>query len=677
MAMNETHQKNIRTGTWILLLAMLVAYANHFTNGFHFDDSHAIVENIFIRDLSNIPDFFWEPKMFSASTDHHGLRPLVTTTLAIDYWLGGGLVPAAFHISTFIWFLVLGVMLFFLYRRLLRYTFDAPWPAYLALITTGWYMLHTANAETINYIISRSDVQSTFCIVASFLIYIAYPEKRKYGLYIVPAFVGVFAKETVPMLVIILFFYILLFEEQHSIPAIFRKGGMKPVWRSIRRVLPLAIVVTATQLYTLSKITGIPGMSNSPVDYIFTQTFVWVRYAYTFFVPIHLSADTDWTVITNLTDIRIIIGIIFVALLFWIMIRTSVKQETKPISLGLIWFCAALLPTSLAPFAEVTNDHRMFFPFIGLAMSVVTYVALLVRRYHLLERKTNRTVLFTLTGLVLVLNTFGVYQRNKVWKNDETLWYDVTIKSPKNGRGLMNYGLSQMARGRYEEALSYFEKARETLPFYHTLYINLGIVTNAMGKPEEAEPHFSTAIQLKPGAFESYMYYARFLNENKRFAEAKQKAETALQLNPNSLTSARELMRACHELSMWTELESTARQALLLLPGDETAVNYLDIAQKRTPPSAAAPTLTAEQYLNLSLDLYNKGQYEACISTCHKALKLKPDYANAYNNIGAAYNMLKQWDNAIEALTKAIELDPAHPNAKANLEWARAEKTKQ
>src|SRR5690606_10022167 len=125
-------------------------------------------------------------------------------------------------------------------------------------------------------------------------------------------------------------------------------------------------------------------------------------------------ADTDWTVITNLADIRIVTGVIFVALLFWIIIRTSVKQETKPISLGLIWFCAALLPTSLAPFAEITNDHRMFFPFIGLAMSVVTYLALLLRRYRLMERQTSRTVVMTIVCLVLALNAFGVYQRNKV-----------------------------------------------------------------------------------------------------------------------------------------------------------------------------------------------------------------------------------------------------------------------
>ena len=34
---------------------VLVAYANHFDNGFHFDDSHAVVDNAAIRDLANIP----------------------------------------------------------------------------------------------------------------------------------------------------------------------------------------------------------------------------------------------------------------------------------------------------------------------------------------------------------------------------------------------------------------------------------------------------------------------------------------------------------------------------------------------------------------------------------------------------------------------------------------------
>jgi tetratricopeptide (TPR) repeat protein len=42
----------------------------------------------------------------------------------------------------------------------------------------------------------------------------------------------------------------------------------------------------------------------------------------------------------------------------------------------------------------------------------------------------------------------------------------------------------------------------------------------------------------------------------------------------------------------------------------------------------------------------------------------------AYNNICAAYNQLKEYDKAIEACNKAIELDSNHSLAKGNLNFA-------
>jgi protein O-mannosyl-transferase len=46
----------------VLFLAVvalvLLTYANHFQNDFHFDDSHSVVQNPYIRDLRNFPKFF-------------------------------------------------------------------------------------------------------------------------------------------------------------------------------------------------------------------------------------------------------------------------------------------------------------------------------------------------------------------------------------------------------------------------------------------------------------------------------------------------------------------------------------------------------------------------------------------------------------------------------------------
>src|ERR1700676_4827606 len=87
-----------------LAAAVLAAYSNHFQNEFHFDDSHTIVSNPFIKKLSNIPRFFSDAATFSMQPEGRTWRPIVSTSLAIDYALGHTLQPPFFfHLSTFLW----------------------------------------------------------------------------------------------------------------------------------------------------------------------------------------------------------------------------------------------------------------------------------------------------------------------------------------------------------------------------------------------------------------------------------------------------------------------------------------------------------------------------------------------------------------------------------------------
>ncbi len=671
--------KNVLILGIILLLVLIAAYANHFNNGFHFDDSHTVVDNVHIRTLKNIPAFFSDPKMFSADPLHWSLRPVVTTTLAIDYWIAGGLTPFYFQLSTFIWFVLLGVLIFFMYKNLLYKAIDHAWAIYIALAATAWYILHTSNAETINYIIARSDVLSTFCIVASFLIYVAFPAKRKLFLYAIPAVIGVFAKETVLVLIILLFFYILLFEDGLSIPDLFKLKNFKKTGGAITKILPLFFILLAVQIYALSKITGTTGISNPLFPYLLTQTYVWLHYFIAFFLPMNLSADSDWGTITNIFDERIIIGLVFVIILIIAIFKTSRKKETRPIAFGLIWFAAALLPTSVVPLSEITNDHRMFFPFIGLSLSVVTYVGLLLIKMDEKNIRTRRyrTLIITCFILALVLNVYGVQQRNKIWKNEETLWLDVTVKSPLNGRGLMNYGLTQMAKGNYDIADTYFEKATQYLPYYNSLYINIGILKGATGHPAEAEENFKKAVNLSPNTFDSYVYYARYLKQTNRDTAAIAMAEKAVQINPYSVMALQILMGAYNNLGAWDKLQETATKVLAILPNDADAQKFLQAGKNHIgvviinqPPAHKA--LTANDYIDLSLKYYNEKNYTKCIEACLQAIKLKPDAAIAYNNMGASYNMLQQWQKGFDACTKALQIDPNNKLAMGNLNWAKS-----
>ena len=80
---------------------------------------------------------------------------------------------------------------------------------------------------------------------------------------------------------------------------------------------------------------------------------------------------------------------------------------------------------------------------------------------------------------------------------------------------------------------------------------------------------------------------------------------------------------------------------------------------------------TAGEYIDLSLQHYNQGEWGKCIDACVKALNLDPSSAPAYNNICAAHLQLQDYDRAILACEKALALDPDHQLARNNLNAAK------
>jgi tetratricopeptide (TPR) repeat protein len=87
--------------------------------------------------------------------------------------------------------------------------------------------------------------------------------------------------------------------------------------------------------------------------------------------------------------------------------------------------------------------------------------------------------------------------------------------------------------------------------------------------------------------------------------------------------------------------------------------------------------VTAEDFVNQSLAYYNARNFDSCIVASQNAIKLKPGYDLAYNNICAAYNQLKNWDKAIEAGETGLKFNPANIRLKGNLNEAYAGKAAQ
>ena len=81
-------------------------------------------------------------------------------------------------------------------------------------------------------------------------------------------------------------------------------------------------------------------------------------------------------------------------------------------------------------------------------------------------------------------------------------------------------------------------------------------------------------------------------------------------------------------------------------------------------PTGSLQEATPEILLAFSRDLYMRGSYDESIAAAKRALEKRPDYAEAWNNIGAAYNALYRFEEGAQACQKAIELKPDFPLAR-------------
>ncbi|CAC9454413.1 TPR domain protein, putative component of TonB system [uncultured Gammaproteobacteria bacterium] len=76
---------------------------------------------------------------------------------------------------------------------------------------------------------------------------------------------------------------------------------------------------------------------------------------------------------------------------------------------------------------------------------------------------------------------------------------------------------------------------------------------------------------------------------------------------------------------------------------------------------------TAIDYFLLALNYHELGEYQEAIDACKEAIKIKPDYHEAYYNKGTVYIKLKEYQKAIVAFKKAIKIKPDFYEACTNM----------
>lgn len=650
-----------RTGSPVFVLAALLclgliaaAYAGFFANAFHFDDAHVLVNNLFLRDLGNTGLFFTDARTGTSLPANAAYRPLVTLSLALDYHRAGGLRPEPFHATQLALLSLLWLALVDFYRRVLDLCRPEPGNRWLALFAATWFAVHTVNTETMNLMHARSEILSALGVVAGFLVYLAVPRLRRFHLDLVPVALGALAKPLAVLFGPLLFVLELLARRWAPPQQTGREPASRIAWgRALRAAAVAAVpaILAGAALFVFVDRMGAPTQTYGGGDrfhYALTQVWTWVHYLRLFVLPHGLSADTDLKLLRDVSDTRVFAGLLILGGLAVIVWRCAHSRRAWPVAFGAAWFALTLAPTSsVLPLAEPLNEHRVFLPFIGLILAVVWGARLAweeaAARYRAARGVPGRVFPVALCLLILAAHALGTYTRNEVWRTGESLWKDVTEKSPGNGRGWMNYGVALMARGDLAGARACFERALPLLPSYSTLQVNFGVVHAALGDQEAAARSFARALELGPDQPESHYFYARWLVDRGRGPEALEHLDSAIRLAPAFETA--------HAL----------QRDLLAARGDSGAAAPLPAGADATALFRTGAALgSRERFLESAL-------------TYRAALALDPQSADTLNNLGWTLGKLGFFPQAVPLLEEAVRLRPDFALARNNLAWVKSQ----
>jgi Flp pilus assembly protein TadD len=235
----------------------------------------------------------------------------------------------------------------------------------------------------------------------------------------------------------------------------------------------------------------------------------------------------------------------------------------------------------------------------------------------------------------------------------------------------MNYGLSQMTRGRFPEARDLFLRAGTLLPNYSFLEVNLGVVYSAMHDSVEAERHFQRSLSLEEGQPVAHRLYARFLLEQARGPQAIVELGRARARSPGEMES-RHMLLAIHAARASTpELRALVDETLRLDGNDPDALAY---SRSSAPFQPATDDYLG--WFNLGFSFTRAERHLDAAPAYRVAVARDSTQAEAWNNLGWTLGRLGFFDDGIPALQRAIQLRPNFPLARNNLAWAMRERAR-
>lgn len=531
----------------ILFTATLAVYWNSFHVRFLLDDTHTIVTNWGLRNISDLTSVF---------TSNNPGRPFLFLTLALNFAIGG-LNPLGYHIVNFALHVATAWLLFLIIADILRREGVSECKLFGA-IGALLFALHPLNVETVTYISSRSSGMATFLYLLSF--WFAVSSGMRFNARLASALaafiLALFTKEFAVTLPLLLVVFIAQFkgnkELRKSAPALATFWLISPFY-FLYRIFALGHPME-TKSIAMEKVGGL--------TYFITQLeVVWLKYVPRLFVPIKQVFDGDNDFKTSFLDAGVMAGAVLLLLAVYYALANF--RGKRVFSFSLIWFLLTLSVTSsFYPILDAYVEHRLYIAMPAFCLAV-SYAGCLLYT----GKAGMRKIVIAMFALVLVIFGSLTYARNNLFGEPLLLWEDTIQKArakPRIYAGLAYEHLrngdydkaedaimfgttafpdeidlqlahcwilgAQKKYGRMEKALA---KIKPVYPSHRADYYNYkGLLEGQKGNFDSAMGYFRQSLKLKPGHVDAKANMAVLLNASGRPKKAINLLLDAIKENP-------------------------------------------------------------------------------------------------------------------------------------------------
>jgi tetratricopeptide (TPR) repeat protein len=676
---------------WVLLGA---AYSNSFEGALVFDGAKIVTQDSRIRAVTaeNVRLIFSEEYWYKGAPS--GLyRPLTTLSFLMNYALGSGANPAAYHWTNFVLHEINVTLVYWLGLVI----FGDP---ALALALAALWGLHPLLTDSVTNVAGRADLLAALGVLAGLLCYVkgtgalgtgqAKACPRWVAGMVAAQFFGLLAKENAAVLPGLMLVYDMAWPERST----WRARG--PAYATL--VLPFGV-----WLYLRSQVQThmlIHFMENSLVSGSFltarlTAVKVIGKLLWLFVWPALLSADHsynavplfgwhifEWEDAKALIAMAVCLGAVLLALRW--------RHRRKPLFFFIGFFFVALIPTAnlVILIGSIMAERFAYLPSVGLAGCAAIALHELARRLPFRPPVCARAAW---TGMAVVCVGLGArtYTRNLDWHDRLSFWTSTVSASPNSARPHNNLGetLSRIP-GRLADAVAELETAVRILPDYADAHYNLGnALARVPGRLPEAIAEYRQALRIEPDFAQAHINLGNLLAQMPgRLPDAIAQFEAALRSDPDLADAHYNLGTILSQIpGRLPEAVAQFQATLRIQPDSAKAHNILGSVLSQMPGRQAEAIAECQAALRIQPDYakahYNlgnilsqmAGRQSDAIAEYRAALRIQPDYADAHNNLANIFLQTPgKLNDAIAEYQAAIRYNPNLAEAHANLGSALA-----